>query len=268
MKFSLNLRFILYIQLMNKFFAYLKTAAFRKNLMIAIASVIVFMMIAFFSLRFYTRHGESVPVPSLKGLPVEQAIELLKSTGLRYQIDSIYQMDKKPGMVVEQDPDANTSVKLNRTVYLTIITRNAPNVSFPDLLTLTFVEARAVLNGYGLKLGDTMYVSDIARDRVIKVKLDGVTLERGQQIPKGSEIDLVLGDGQGASEVDLPDLTGLTLSEAIFALKGSSLELGHVTYGGSISDSSALKVVKQSPALSDSITKVNIGTTIDITLSN
>lgn len=253
---------------MNKFFAYLRTDTFRKNLLIAIGSITLFVLLIFFSLRFYTRHGESVSVPKLKGLSVENAIELIEAEGLKYQVDSVYQMDKQPGLVVEQDPDPNTSVKLNRTIYLTVITRNAPNVGFPDILTMTFLEARAMLNSYGLKLGDTTYISDIARDRVLEVSFGGQIIKKGQQIPKGSKIDLVLGDGRGASEVDLPDLTGLTLGEAKFSLKGSSLQLGTVTYEGVITDSSNVKIIRQFPALSDSLTKVSIGTPIDVTLSN
>ena len=251
---------------MNKFFAYLKTETFRRNLLIAIGSIIGFILIIFFSLRFYTRHGESISVPQLKGLSVENAVASLESLGLRYQVDSVYQMDKKPGLVIEQDPDPNTSVKSNRTIYLTIITQNAPDVDFPDIIDLTFLEAKAIISNYGLKLGDTTYKSDIARDRVLEAQFGGQPIKKGQPLPKGSRIDLVLGDGQGASEVDLPNLVGLTLQEAIFSLKGSSLQLGTVSYTGPVSDSTKVKVVKQYPALSDTLTKVNIGTPVDVVL--
>lgn len=252
---------------MSKFLEYLKTDTFRKNLIIAIASIAGFLLIIFFSLRFYTRHGEGVPVPKLKGLPVEQAIELLESQGLRYQIDSVYQMDKAPGLVIEQDPDPNTNVKLNRTIYLTIITRLAPDVGFPDIFAMNFLEARAVLSNYGIKVGDTTYASDIVRDRVLQVSFKGRLIKKGDQIPKGSVVSLVLGDGKGASEVDLPDLTGLSLPEAIFALKGSSLESGTVFYEGTVTDSAAARVIKQYPA-ADSLSKVAIGTHVDLILSN
>ena len=86
---------------MNKLLAYLRTQTFRKNLLIAIVSIAVFLLIIFFSLRFYTRHGEGTPVPKLKGLEVEEAVEILESQGLRYQVDSVYQVDKKPGLVIE-----------------------------------------------------------------------------------------------------------------------------------------------------------------------
>src|SRR5690606_23675554 len=124
---------------MNKVFQYLRTETFRKNLIIALISIVVFVLIAFFTLRYYTRHGENIQVPELKGKQIDEAMALLEQNGFRYQVDSVYQMDARPGMVIEQDPDAGSNVKENRTVYLTIITRSAPNVAFPNLLEMTFL---------------------------------------------------------------------------------------------------------------------------------
>jgi beta-lactam-binding protein with PASTA domain len=192
----------------------------------------------------------------------------LESQGFKYQLDSVYLPDKAPGLVVEQDPDPHTSVKRNRTIYLTIITRNAPDVGFPEIAGLAFLEAKTTLENFGLKLGDTTYASDISRDRVLDAKFGGVAIKKGQSLPKGSRIDLTLGDGKGASEVDLPNLIGSTLSEASFSLRGSSLELGIVGYEGTVNDTVSAKVIKQFPAVSDSLTKVTIGTRVDVILSN
>lgn len=251
---------------MNKLFQYLRTETFRKNLIIALISIVVFVLIAFFSLRYYTRHGENIQVPALKGKQIDEAMALLEQNGFRYQIDSVYQMDARPGMVVEQDPDAGSNVKENRTVYLTIITRSAPNVAFPNLLEMTFLEARTALSNYGLKLGDTIYIPDIAHNRVLDVKYGGQKLNAGEEIPKGSVIDLVLGNGMGAAEVVIPDVTGLTLQEATFALRGASLTLGNIRYMGFVTDSASARVINQAPA-PDS-TKVSIGTPVNLALSN
>ena len=253
---------------MSKFFTYLGTRTFRKNLLIAVISIFALLLIIFYGLNFYTRHGDGLPVPKLKGLAVEDAIELLESKGFRYQIDSVYLIDKDPGTVVEQDPDANTNVKINRTIYLTIITRLAPDISFPEIDGKTFLEARSILNNYGLKLGDTSYISDVARDVVLGIKSKGRNVSTDQQIPKGSRIDLVLGDGMGASEVDIPDLLGLNLNEARLSLLGSSLQLGIVAYEGMVIDTVGARVIRQMPALSDSLSKVSIGSRVDVILSN
>jgi len=254
---------------MNKLFQYLRTQTFRKNLIVAIISGIVFLLLLFYSLRFYTRHGESIDVPSLKGITIDQAVKKLESQGFRYQVDSVYQADKQPGLVIEQDPDAGTKVKLNRTLYLTIITKNAPEVQLPNLTEMAFLEAVSTLNNYGLKLGDTIYIPDIAEDRVLDVKYGGQKINAGQPIPKGSKIDLVLGNGKGASEVTVPNLVGSTLAEAIFSLRGASLTLGSVKYMGPVVDSASARVVSQTPLADTTGTnKVSIGTPVNLALSN
>ncbi len=253
---------------MGKFTSYLKTRTFRKNVVIAVISVLAFVILIFFTLGVYTRHGEGLPVPKLKGLSVEEAVKVLEDQGFRYQIDSVYLLDKDPGIVIEQDPDANTNVKQNRTIYLTINTRQAPIIKFPDIQGRTYLEANAILNNFGLKIGDTTYVADVSLNVVLKATFGGNSMARGQDIPKGSRVNLVLGDGKGAGEVDIPDLIGLTLSEAMFPLKQSSLNIGLVTYEGTITDSVGARIKKQTPAPADSLKKVPVGTQIDVILSN
>ncbi|MBK0381850.1 PASTA domain-containing protein [Pedobacter sp. SD-b] len=254
---------------MSKFFKYLATPTFRKNLIIAFAVFSILIFSLFISLRFYTRHGQGKPVPNLKGLSVEKAVETLENEGFRYQIDSVFVLDKAPGLVTEQDPDANTNVKDNRMIYLTIVSSQTPDVNFPDIENKTFIEAQAMLSNYGLKVGDTTYHSDIARDAVLGFTFAGQPIKIGQKVPKGSKINLILGDGYGASEVELPNLVGLTLSEAMFSIKGASLRLGTISYQGAITDSLSAVIKFQTPAYSpDSLIKVNIGTNINVVLSN
>jgi beta-lactam-binding protein with PASTA domain len=251
---------------MSKFVDYLKTRQFYINLGIAIASVIILVTIVFFSLDYYTRHGSGIPVPKLQGMDIEKATALLDEQGFHYQIDSNYVLDQKPGTVIQQDPDPGTNVKENRTIYLTIVTRKAPDVALPDLEQSTYREAVATISNFGLKVGDTTYKPDIARDRVLEVKFAGVALKPGTKIPKGSKIDLVLGDGAGASEVDIPELVNLDLDEASFAIKNSGLVKGTVIYEGTITDSTKVVVKSQSPMKTDSASKVSIGTRINLTV--
>ena len=252
---------------MNKFWAYLKTKQFRNTLLMAAGSVILVFLIAFFCLGIYTRHGSGIPVPRLKGLSADRAIALLKDQGFEYKIDSVYVLDQPPGSVIVQDPDPGTDVKENRTIYLTIVTQLGPPVTLPDLKPYTYREAVAMLSNYGLKPGDTTYEPDIARDRILQVNFGGEPIKAGTKIPKGSKIDLVLGNGQGASEEDIPDLVNLDLDAAKFAIKGAGLSVGIITYEGAIADSANLIVTAQSPMKTDSIRKVSIGTRINLTVS-
>jgi beta-lactam-binding protein with PASTA domain len=251
---------------MSKFYDYLKTKSFVNNFFAAIGSVIVVVLIAYFSLGYYTRHGSGIPVPTLKGLSVEKAMDILKDQGFGYQIDSVYVGDQEPGTIVEQDPDPGTNVKANRIIYLTMVTRLAPPVLLPDLEQDNYMEAAATLSNYGLKVGDTSYRSDIA-DHVLEVRFSGQIIQAGSKIPKGSKVDLVIGNGAGASEVDIPDLVNQDLDAAKFAIKGSGLTIGTITYEGSITDSTNLVVTAQVPAKTDSVSKASLGTRINLTVT-
>ncbi|AOM80433.1 PASTA domain-containing protein [Pedobacter steynii] len=254
---------------MSKFISYLKTKSFRNNFIAAIVTVVVILLVAFFSLRYYTKHGQGLNVPVLKGLAFTQAVSKLEDLGLRYEVDSVFVMDSPPGIVIDQDPEANTFVKGNRTIYLTVNVAMAPNVKFPDIEFKPLREAQALIENYGLKLGDTTYKSDVSRDVVLQALFGGQPLKAGESLPKGSRIDFVLGDGKGNEEVDIPSLIGLTKDEAVFALKnGAMLTLGTVTYEGEITDSVNAVIIRQDPFLTDSVSKVKIGTPVNITLSN
>src|SRR3546814_6503188 len=99
------------------------------------------------------------------------------------------------------------------------------DVCSSDLLReMTFLEARAILGNYELRLGDTTYVADIARDVVLDVRYGGEELKAGQEIPKGSRINLILGNGMGDSEVRSEEHTSelqslMRISYAVFCLK-------------------------------------------------
>jgi beta-lactam-binding protein with PASTA domain len=253
---------------MSNFIDYLKTKSFRNNLIAAIFTVVALLIIAFFSLRHYTKHGEGLNVPELKGLSLTQAVSRLDELGLRYEIDSVYIMDKPPGIVTDQDPEANTFVKDNRTIYLTINTAQAPNVKFPDIENKSFREVKSILESYRLKLGDTTYKPDVARDVVLEAFFGGQPIKTGELLPTGSTINLTLGDGRGNEDVELPNVIGFPLDEAKFSLRGSMLNVGKIYYEGVITDSANAVVIGQFPLPADTVIKVKIGSTVNLILSN
>lgn len=254
---------------MGKFISYLKTKSFRNNLLAALITVAVLLFIAFFSLRYYTKHGQGLSVPPLKGLTFTQAVSKLEALGLRYEVDSVYIVDTPPGTVLDQDPNPNTFVKDNRTIYLTVSMNTAPDVKFPDVELKSLRQAQAIIESFGLKLGDTVYKADISRDVVLQATYGGEQIRVGQTIRKGSRIDFLLGDGTGNEDVDIPTLIGLTKDEAIFSLRnGARLNLGIVTYEGEITDTANAVIIRQDPFATDSLIKVKQGTPVNIVLSN
>ena len=251
---------------MSKLLLYLKTDTFRKNLIAAFIALVLLFLAVYFGLKQYTKHNESISVPTLKDSQIDEAITLLDKADLEYKIDYVYQLDAKPGLVIDQDPDPNAHVKTGRTVYLTVITETPPEIAFPNIIDKTLIEASAIIRNQSLKIKDTVYVTDIARDVVLDVQFAGQPLKAGKLIPKGSQITLVLGNGRGAEDVEIPNLIGLPLSEARFALSGVGLNLGRVTYAGSVTDSLSATVQIQQPSSTAGF--VSLGSAVDVTLSN
>lgn len=230
--------------------------------------VIVFLLVTgiALALKGYTRHGEALEVPDIRGLKIEDAIRVLEAKNLRVTISDSQYFENKPRLsVLEQNPLAKSRVKEGRMVYVTINTNSAPKISLPNILDVSLRQAQAILGGAGLKTGNFIYKPDIAKDVVLDVLYNNQSIQPGAKIAKGSTVDLVLGNGLNGEEVDLPDLSGLSLKEADNLLRSSSLRVGSVVYLGAVSDSSSATVARQNPAFTDGAT-IREGQSVDLFL--
>ena len=79
----------------------------------------------------------------------------------------------------------------------------------------------------------------------------------------GAIVDLVIGKGLSKKSVLVPNLIGLTRSEANIVLKSTSLNIGSEIFERPVSDSSSAVVYKQFPIGNDDNT-LNIGSVIDL----
>ena len=72
-----------------------------KNIALMIIIFAVLIFIELFGLDKYTRHNETIEVPYLKGLQVEEAAAILRSSGLEYEVvDSVLYKKGVPGSVL------------------------------------------------------------------------------------------------------------------------------------------------------------------------
>lgn len=254
--------------IMKMFFQFLKSKDFFKHLSIAVVSIGIVLFVIFKWLNVYTRHGETVTIPDLKGLEISEAMEILEEQGFRYVIDSIYTDKAAQGTVYEQEPEANSLVKENRNIYLTIVSSDAPSIKLPDLIDVSLREAQAILESYGIKINQLIYKPDLAQNAVLAIQYKGRALKKGDELKKGDAVDLVLGDGYGNLKVSIPNLVGLTYDEALFVIQGSRLILGAIIFDGGKTDTSKAIVYKQSPEFSSdtSVNQISQGETIDLYL--
>lgn len=251
---------------MSNLFKFLTSKVFIVNIIIAIL-LCVFSVYAVYSwMGRITHHGESISVPDLRGMDLESLESFLENKSLKYQvIDSLFDGSKSGGTVLEQDPAPESKVKEGRTIYLTVNAATPPKVKMPDLIDVSYRQAEAILQTFGLKVGQLTYEPDLAKNAVLNQKYKGNSIKAGVEIFKGSSIDLVLGDGLGSTEVSVPHLIGLTKGEAMFVLKGSALNIGTVHYDAGTKDSTEALIYKQDPESGVS-SNINQGDAIDIYL--
>jgi beta-lactam-binding protein with PASTA domain len=242
-----------------------RSKAFIYNIVFAVVFVVGSMMLLDNWLSDYTHHGESITVPDLRGMTEERLEKFIDDKHLRYKIvDSLFMNGKAPGTVIEQDPAPDSKVKEDRTIYITINASKPPKVKMPNLVDVSFRQAEAILETYGLLIGQTIYKPDLAKNAVLSQQYKGRPIAAGTEIYKGSTIDLILGDGLGNSVVNVPSLLGMTQDEAMFVLRGSAINVGTITFDNGVRNKETAKVYRQNPEANGSIIKQ--GEAVDIWL--
>jgi len=221
------------------------------------------------SLGLLTRHNKIMKIPSVTGKSMADATKILKAQNFDVQIqDSVY-IDTIPVLTVtRQVPEADASVKINRTVYLTVNRSVPPLIVMPRLIG-SFRNAVMILKQFGLKLGDTSYRPDFAKNAILSQLYDGKEIKPGTKIPMGSLISLVLGSGLSNTNISVPDLFGMSYAEAKGRLDVLGISLVPVLDGG-IKDTLNAYIYRQNPERLNDDRKVNRirpGQLIDIWLS-
>lgn len=176
--------------------------------------IVVVIALVWGTLKFldiYTRHGEAITVPDVKGMSVREAQLVLQKTDLVSLVsDSTYVKDRPAGTVLEVNPGIGERVKKGRTVYLTINTISVPLYSVPDVAdNSSSRQAHARIQAAGFKLTENEWVPG-EKDWVYGVKYNGVELVFGDKVPAGATLTLIVGDGAKAHKVhnDSIDMDG------------------------------------------------------------
>lgn len=251
------------------FLRFLTTKVFLKNLGIAAAITIFLLLGTMIWLRIYTHHGQTIAVPDLTGLTLDEVEDVTLSRHLRYEVvDSVFSSEMPRGTVLKQNPKANSKVKKNRKIFLSMNAINPEMVTMPRLVGLSIRQARLALQNAGLLLGDIEYKPDYAVNNVLQQMHNDSVINEGTEITKGSVIDLVLG-GLSSETTKIPDLVGLGLTEATDLITDYYLNVGAVTYDGTITseeDTADAFIWRQYPEY-DEFRRLNMGMEVDLWLT-
>jgi beta-lactam-binding protein with PASTA domain len=224
------------------------------SLLITSGTVVLSMILYFYLyLPAVTNHGETITVPNIEGMKVEELEEFLLTRNLRYEVnDSSYSAEAPPLSVLKQYPAAGAKVKENRVIYISLNRISPPTVPLPNLVDGSLINAEVQLKSNELKRGKIQLVRGPFLHVVKEMKYQGSTIEPGTRITKGSVIDLVVYDG-GSDSLPAPDVIGQPLEDAKVSIFGSNLNIDIEVVGDTVDAELEIVVLKQKPVPNENI---------------
>lgn len=235
-----------------------KKAKAKKIALLVVIGILVLSVGIFAAYKVFSDTGEEVEVPNVIGHTVDQAEEILDELGLKYNIKYAESEDVPIDEVMEQSIEPGQKVKSGRTIELTV-SSGIDSVDVPSVVGKSQSSAKRTLESAGFKVEvDTDYSDDVDKDDVISQDPEG-----GEKVAKGSTVTIVVSEGPEAKEVTVPDVIGLTLSDAKNQITSKGLKVGSVSekYSDSVAEG---EVMYQSVK---SGTSVEEGSSINLTVS-
>jgi len=166
----------------------------------------------------------AVEVPSVVGVKLEQARELLKVKGLLISISEEREdAAHAPGSIVAQNPLAGSEAQPSTTVQV-VLAKPSSTVLVPPLAGLKPDEATRQLVAKGLNLGPqkTAPSTTVAAGLIVETQPAG-----GSAVAPGSPVSLVVAAEAGKP---VPKVVGKSLNRAKKALEDAGFKVGATKY--------------------------------------
>ena len=232
------------------------------HLLIMLGVSLVVLMLVFLFIRIYARQGEEFELPDMVGKNITE-LQADNPIGLDIVVlDSVFRPGQEGGRILTQDPKGGTRVKRGRKLYITMTAFTPEDAVLPELAGLTVRQAVNELQASGLTCGKLTFVEDPYKNNVIEQTCKGKTVYAGQQITRGSVIDLVVGLGDGMGRSVVPFVIGKTADRARRDIQSASLNVGREHFSG-VKDRQTAVVCRQEPDYTG-VSKYPYGTYVDL----
>lgn len=238
--------------------------------LLRIALVLLIMVISAHLLMLVaTRHGARRTVPALTGISLKEAERLAEEHDLELIVnDSLFVPIYEGGIVLDQLPEAEVTVKPGRKVYITINAFSHKMVEIPYVAGRSLRQAKNMLEIAGLEVDRLVYRPDMATNYVLEERYRGELIRSGSQkmAEAGSGVTLYVGMSEEESTAIVPMVVGESLREAKSRLWESGFNLGEVHYEEEVDllTRKDARIVAQQPAPG---TPLRLGREITLRLS-
>ena len=207
-------------------------------------AVIILVIALHIGLKWGTRHGNTIAVPSFLGEHVEDVKQRAEDMGLNIIIrDSVFDSDVAGGVVVDQLPRTSSlrtvTVKPGRKIYVTINAYNRRMVEVPYVAKQTLRQALNQLQRAGLVVDKLIYEPNLtSTDYVLRQVVDGrdITASTSATVPFGTGVTLYVSYRRDEQLTTVPRLVGMRLSQARSTIWDRGLNLTEVVYDESVED--------------------------------
>jgi serine/threonine-protein kinase len=196
---------------------------------------------------------EQVPVPKVVGKTATRATVQLEQAGFQVRTHGV-ESNKKPGIVVTQDPHARTDADKGSTIDLGVSSGPGQQV-VPDVSNLPRKQAIQALNNAGFNVTeDPQPSATVAKGNAIRTSPPA-----NKVIPKNTDVRLFI--SSGPPQVTVPSVVGLDKAVASARLKDAGLNLTQELVD---SNSPKGRVVTQTPGGGTTVDK---GTRVALQIS-
>jgi len=214
--------------------------------------------------QFYLNVPE-VEMPDVVGETYEDARDILREKGISTKH---IQVTKNPhpsvpqGLVISQDPEPETKIKVTRTVTLSV-SLGPEWREVPSVIGLPLNEAKININKNELNITEPVQES-YSNDYLQGIVIDQ-TPKSGEKLSKGSGVYLIVSKGPQPVARQVPDLTGMTVDKAGAELEKLKLKLDPNVKKARSTDYFTGQVISQTPAKG---TEVQENSTVQVTVSS
>lgn len=249
------------VKLENDSFKGLLVHLFIMGLIVALLVILFF----FVYLPYATNHGQSITVPNIVGMKVDELDDFLSAKDLKYEVgDSVYTTKYPPYAVVKQYPEEGFQVKEGRKISITLNRKSPELIKMPQLVGTSVKNALMIAQSHGLQT-EIKYVPNRYQNLVLKQLIDGKVVVEGSPVYQGTKVTIEAGDPSIAGEIPVPNYIGEPIDEVEIAIKGQGFKMAEPMETDSPEPKGT--VVKQRPA-SGSGENIKPGETIYLWISN
>ncbi|HZK18850.1 MAG TPA: Stk1 family PASTA domain-containing Ser/Thr kinase [Clostridia bacterium] len=227
--------------------------------LIALVLVSVALIAGFYLMKNYVNVPE-VSVPSVLGMQLEEAQELLEDEGLKVEVIEEFNTEAPEGEVIKQDI-VDIKVKANRIITLTV-SKGQDLKTVPDVTRYKPEDAQTMIEGADLAPGEVReeYNNDVPKGFVFRTNPAA-----GAEVGQGTRVAIYVSAGSEPENYAMPDLTGMNTEKAGLIVRTLGLKISEDIQFVPSDKYLAGQIVDQNPRKN---TEVKEGMSVTLTVSN